>query len=256
MAPNDKWQIIVVSHSHWDREWYLPFQGFRIRLVGMLDRLLDIFASNPGFKHFTTDGQVILLEDYLEARPERRPEIERLVKSGRLLAGPWYVPADEFLAGGEALIRNLQWGIRIAQGFGGVMMLGYSPDAFGHIAHLPAILRGFGIEDAAIWRGTDEGLQKTELWWESPDGSAVLTHHLAMGYGPAPELPSEPGALLSFLAWFRREMEPRASSRYLALLNGSDHSSPQADLPAVIATANSGSADAELVHGHLPLFFE
>jgi hypothetical protein len=256
MAPNDKWQIIVVSHSHWDREWYLPFQGFRIRLVGMLDRLLDIFASDPGYKHFMTDGQVILLEDYIEARPERRPEIERLVKSGRLLAGPWYVPPDEFLAGGEALIRNLQWGIRIAQGFGGVMMVGYSPDAFGHIAHLPAILRGFGIEDAVIWRGTDEGLQKTEFWWESPDGSAVLTHHLAMGYGLAPELPSQPDALLGLLAWFRREMEPRASSRYLPLMNGTDHSSPQADLPAVIAAANSRCADAELVHGHLPLFFE
>jgi mannosylglycerate hydrolase len=256
MTANSKWKIIVVSHSHWDREWYLAFQGFRIRLVGMLDRLLNIFASDPGYEHFMTDGQVILLEDYLEARPERRPEIERLVRSGRLLTGPWYVPPDEFLAGGEALIRNLQWGIRIARGFGGVMMVGYSPDAFGHIAHLPAILRGFGIEDAAIWRGTDEGLRKTDFRWESPDGSAVLTHHLAMGYGPAPELPSQPDALLGLLAWFRREMEPRASSRCLALPNGADHSSPQADLPAVIARANAALADAELVHGHLPMFFE
>ena len=28
-------QMLVVSHTHWDREWYLPYQSFRVRLVGL-----------------------------------------------------------------------------------------------------------------------------------------------------------------------------------------------------------------------------
>ena len=256
MTSDDKWKLIVISHSHWDREWYSPFPSFRIRLAGMMDRLLDIFAADPEFGHFMADGQVILLEDYLEVRPERRREIARLVKEGRLLVGPWYTPPDEYLVGGESLVRNLQRGIRLARELGGAMMIGYSPDAFGHIAHLPAILRGFGIEDAVIWRGADDRLEKTEFWWEAPDGSEVLTHHLALGYGPAPKLSSDLDALLGFLGWFRREMEPRATSRFLALMNGTDHAPPQADLTAILATANSALVDADLVHGHLPLFFE
>src|SRR3990172_11904359 len=89
----------------------------------------------------------------MEIRPERRADIERLVKAGRLLIGPNYVLPDEFLIGGESHIRNLQFGIRSANAYGGVMMVGYSPDAFGHIAHLPAVLRGFGIDSVALWRG-------------------------------------------------------------------------------------------------------
>ena len=102
MASVQKRQLMVVSHSHWDREWYLPFEGFRARLVSMLDRLLHLLETNPDYKYFMLDGQSIILEDYLEIRPDRRQDIARQVQAGRLLVGPWYVLADEFLVGGVA----------------------------------------------------------------------------------------------------------------------------------------------------------
>ena len=43
---------IVVSHTHWDREWYLPFQEFRMRLVDLVDALLDLLVRDAKFKHF------------------------------------------------------------------------------------------------------------------------------------------------------------------------------------------------------------
>ena len=143
----------IVPHSHWDREWYLTFQQFRFKLVQLVDQVLDILEQDPQFKYFTLDGQTVILEDYLEIRPEERGRIERLIREGRLLIGPWYVLPDEFLVSGEALIRNLQKGLALSSLFGGGMAVGYIPDMFGHIAQMPQILQGFGIDTAVLWRG-------------------------------------------------------------------------------------------------------
>ena len=256
MANDRKWKLVVVSHSHWDREWYFPFQSFRARLVGMMDSLLDILSSNPDYRHFTLDGQTILLEDYLEVRPDRRDEIERLIREGRLLSGPWYAPPDEFLAGGESHIRNLLRGIRLSQSLGGAMIVGYEPDAFGHITHLPAILRGFGIEDAVIWRGLDDCMRKTEFRWRAPDGSEVLTLQMPLGYGYLGSLPSEHDQLVVRLETLRRELEPRATTPYLLIMDGNDHVMPDSDLPAALANAGAAMQDVEIVHGSLPLILQ
>ena len=121
-------KLILVSHTHWDREWYQPFQEFRIRLVRLMDKLLAILEQDPDYRHFTLDGQTVVLEDYLEVRPDREAALRRHIRAGRLLVGPWYILPDEFLVGGEAIIRNLLRGHRIARDFGNVMKVGYLPD--------------------------------------------------------------------------------------------------------------------------------
>jgi hypothetical protein len=220
--------------------------------VGLIDQVLDLLAGNSAYKHFMTDGQAVLLEDYLVARPDRRPLLARLVREGRLLIGPWYVAPDEFLPGGESLIRNLQRGMRLARELGGAMPVGYSPDAFGHIAHLPAILRGFGLKHAAVWRGLDERLRKTEFIWQSPDGSSVLTLHMPLGYAAGWPLPSKPEEMASKLSRLRQELALRATTRYVAIMNGNDHAPPQPDLPTLLETANSVISDGAVMHGSLP----
>ncbi|MCX6025685.1 MAG: hypothetical protein NTY23_05415 [Chloroflexi bacterium] len=49
----------LISHTHWDREWYLPFQEFRLKLVQLIDGTLDLLARDRGFRHFMLDGQTI-----------------------------------------------------------------------------------------------------------------------------------------------------------------------------------------------------
>ena len=66
--------IHIVSHTHWDREWYQTFQQFRLKLVHLIDGLLDILHDDINFKYFMLDGQTIVLEDYLLMRPEREEE--------------------------------------------------------------------------------------------------------------------------------------------------------------------------------------
>ena len=179
----DKSTVFVIPHTHWDREWYATFQQFRIRLVHVMDALLDLLERDPSYTHFNLDAQTVVLQDYLEIRPEKREILQKLVRERRLGVGPWYVLPDEFLVSGEALVRNLLLGHRLAGEFGHVQKVGYIPDTFGHISQLPQILQGFDIPFAMHFRGLDEGDLKSELWWQSPDGSRVLLASFARRYG-------------------------------------------------------------------------
>ena len=245
-------KILVVSHTHWDREWYHSFQQFRARLVEMMDALLALLGREPRFTSFTLDGQTVLLEDYLEVRSEKRAELREQVQEGRLLIGPWYTSPDECLVSAEALIRNLMLGHRFAAEFGGTMKVGYLPDSFGHTAQLPQILRGFGIGAAVFWRGVGDKPGRTEFRWMAPDGSTVLVVHLPEGYGNGADLPAEREVLVERLAEVREQLAAGATTDHLLLMNGGDHKWPQENLPQVLALANETLEDATLVQSTLP----
>lgn len=233
-----------VPHTHWDREWYLPFQVFRVKLVHLIDLLLAILRRDPDFRHFLLDGQTVVLEDYLAVRPENEAELIAHVRAGRLAVGPWYILPDEFLVSPEALIRNLLRGARLSARFGRRMDVGYLPDPFGHIGQMPQILRGFGLPAAAFSRGL--GDEPCELWWESPDGSRVLLAYLREGYDNAARAPTTPEAFEGFVEQRRRALRDHSAGSHLLLLNGTDHHEPQPEVPALIAGARLDGAELRL----------
>jgi mannosylglycerate hydrolase len=146
--------VTVYHHTHWDREWWTTRRDFSVRLGDLIDRLLDILDADPAFTTFVLDGQMVMLEDYLELRPEHRDRLVRHIRDGRIHVGPWYVLADTLIPDGESAIRNLWLGRRVAQSLDvPTMPVGYLPDQFGHAAQLPQILAGFGIDAAVVWRG-------------------------------------------------------------------------------------------------------
>jgi mannosylglycerate hydrolase len=249
----------LVSHTHWDREWYLTFQQFRLKLVQILDSLLDLLESDPDYKHFMLDGQTIVLEDYLEMRPERVSQIRQHVKSGRLLIGPWYVLPDEFLVSPEAILRNLLEGRRTARDYGGGMPVGYIPDPFGHIGQMPQILRGFGLDSACLQRGlADEPL---ECWWQAPDGSRVFLAYLRNAYANAVGLPASlPEVFASEIRRRRDALLPYSNSgQHILLMHGNDHWNADPATGQAIAYAQKYPEliDGDrLVHSTLPQYIE
>lgn len=229
--------LVIVPHTHWDREWYRTHEEFRVRLVALVDSVLDLLERDPEFRHFMLDGQTIVLEDYLAVRPAARGRIEKLVREGRLAVGPWHVLPDEWLVSGEALVRNLRAGMARAAGFGGAMPLGYVPDQFGHVGQLPQIFRRFGLDGAVLWRGVGDDVRESGFWWEAPDGSRVFTLYLPTGYGNAALLPLEPRPLAKRLRRVIAELAPFTRGTTHCLMNGSDHQTPQAGLPALLPEA-------------------
>ncbi len=246
--------IHLVTHTHWDREWYLTFQQFRLKLVRLVDKLLDILDKDPLYAGFLLDGQAILLEDYLQIRPEREMDLIRHVQAGRLFIGPWYISPDEFLISSESHVRNLIEGDRICRRFGGKMEVGYLPDTFGHIGQIPQILTGFGIDAACVWRGLDD--QSCELDWRAPDGSTVLLSYLRESYSNAAGLVTT--ASEKFIHDVRElasSLEPYSCTGQILLMAGTDHMEPSRDVPAAIAYYQSHTCQVELLHSNLPRYF-
>ena len=235
-------QLYFVVHTHWDREWYQPFQQMRARLVTMADRMIPLVERGtiPSF-HF--DGQTIVLDDYLEIRPRAEPRLRNLIRAGKIQVGPWYVLADSFLVSGESLIRNLEIGMAMARRFGRPLDVGYLPDQFGHIAQMPQILAGFGFTTAVLWRGVGADVNRNRFVWEALDGSSVLTVYLPYGYSNGANLPLE--SVDSFVARAeqiaQREREFAAGAPIL-VMNGTDHAEPDARLSVRINEAREISA--------------
>ncbi|HUX98798.1 MAG TPA: glycoside hydrolase family 38 C-terminal domain-containing protein [Candidatus Deferrimicrobium sp.] len=247
---NDK-EMVIVSETHWDREWYLPFQEYRARLVILVDKLLKILDSDPKFSNFTFDGQTIVLEDYLEVKPENKTLLKKYITEGRISVGPWYVLPDEFLVSGEAIIRNLMLGHKIAREFGRVMRAGYIPDPFGHIAQLPQIMQGFEIDSIIFMRGMDDSEENLnlnlEFNWHSPGRIAsVLAVHLRYGYGSVAELPTNKTgniykAALKRIQKVQQKLLRKSAASVLLLNNGSDHTEVQGELPEITENWNNSS---------------
>jgi alpha-mannosidase len=164
--------IHVISNSHWDREWSYPFEETRLLLLDFMDELLDLLDKDPEFQSFTFDSQTLALEDYLELRPEKRATVEKHVKSGRLIIGPWCSLPEEYIINGESLVRNLVVGHRVAGSFGKVSKIGYTPFGYGQTSQMPQIYKGFDIDTIIFYRGVNT--PNSEFILEGPDGTRLL----------------------------------------------------------------------------------
>jgi mannosylglycerate hydrolase len=241
MAPR---LVNIVPHTHWDREWYLPYERFHLRLVELLDELLPRLEADPGYAHFLLDGQMAVVDDHCALRPGDAAVIRRLVTAGRLSIGPWYTLPDEFLVSGETLVRNLQLGLARAATFGGAMEIGYLPDMFGHVAQMPQLLNHFGFDHAVVWRGVPSAVTRTGFRWFAPDGSFVRAEYLPGGYGNGANSPDDATILVERIRRWEREQEDLLDSDAILWMNGSDHTIPQPELGRIVAEANQ-VADGE-----------
>jgi alpha-mannosidase len=250
----------LVSHTHWDREWYRTAGEFRQRLVDLIDELI---ADPPREgEAFLLDGQAIVLEDYLAVKPANRERLRGLLAAGRLEAGPWYVLADELIPGGEALVRNLLVGRHVLESIGATSPpILYCPDSFGHPAALPELASGFGLPLIILWRGYGgkRSAPGDAFRWRAPSGREVVVFHLPPdGYEFGSSLPTSPDEAANRWERIREVLAPRASLGISLIQNGADHHARQAKLrEAVAALTECATASGDkLVVGSMRGFAE
>ena len=165
-------EIHIISNTHWDREWVYPSAETRLLLLDFMDNMLDLLDAQPEYHSFTMDSQTLCIQDYLDFRPERREQIERHVKSGRLIIGPWCSLPEEYIVNGESIVRNLVIGHKVSESLGGVSKIGYTPFSYGQTSQMPQIYRGFDIDTIIFYRGIKTA--KSEFIFRGADGSELL----------------------------------------------------------------------------------
>ena len=237
----------VISHTHWDREWYEPFEVFRVRLVRMIDHLLDTVEKEPTYR-FHLDAQTVVLGDYLAIKPGNRERLERAIRRGAILIGPWYVQNDFFLTCGESTIRNLLLGRKITAEFGGVpATVGYAPDHFGNISQLPQLLRGFGMKAVIFGRGRDRQSPKSEFIWEGADGTRLIATQMMQFYNNAQRFSEDPERARKFFELARKNLASTVTGGCFLLMNGVDHLDAQENLLPILEKLNAALPRGERI---------
>ena len=255
-----KTTVHIISHSHWDREWYQSFESHRMKLIELVDNILDKAENDPEFGGFFLDGQVIAIDDYLEIRPEKRAQVEKCIREGKVQTGPWYILQDEFLTSGEACVRNLQVGMQEAEQYGAVGNVGYFPDAFGNAGQMPQVLKQAGMDAVVFGRGvkpigpnnevTGGQYESTysEMMWASPDGTKLPGILFANWYNNGVEIPVDEAEAKVY--WDKKLADARkfAATHQLLMMNGCDHQPLQKDITEAIRVARKLYPDIEFIH--------
>ncbi|NBA62567.1 MULTISPECIES: alpha-mannosidase [Enterococcus] len=256
-------KVYIISHSHWDREWYMAYEQHHMRLVELMDDLLELFETDPDFNSFHLDGQTIILDDYLQVRPEKREAIQQAIDAGKLRIGPFYILQDDFLISSESNVRNMLIGMEESRKWGTPVMLGYFPDTFGNMGQTPQMMKQVGLEAAAFGRGVkpigfdnqvleaeNYSSQYSEMWWKGPDQTEIFGLLFANWYSNGNEIPAEKEAAIRFWDQKLADAEQYASTDHLLMMNGVDHQPVQKDITKAIRLANELYPEYEFIHSN------
>jgi alpha-mannosidase len=171
--------IDLAGNAHIDAAWLWP----RSETIDVVRRTfttaLQLMDEYPNYTYSQSAAQYTawIAEKY----PRMNDEIRKRVKEGRweIVGGMWVEP-DLNLPDGESLVRQLLVGQRyFNQQYGVTARIGWNPDSFGYNWQLPQIYKRSGMDyfvtQKMHWNDTNQ-LPFRLFWWQSPDGSKVLTY--------------------------------------------------------------------------------
>lgn len=249
----------IISHSHWDREWYMPYENHHMRLIKLIDQVLEAIDNDSNFKSFHLDGQTICIDDYLQVKPQNREKLLNAIKDGKIKIGPWYILQDAFLTSAEANVRNGYYGDIDCSRYGLKTNVGYYPDTFGIYSQAPQLMKELEIDNMIFGRGvTTTGFNNevsnnfeskfSEMNIKSSDGSEVLGILFANWYSNANEIPVDKESAKEFWDKKLKECEQYTGLNHLLFMNGCDHTPYQENVTKAIEVANELYPDIKFVH--------
>lgn len=246
-----KLKIVILPHTHWDREWYFTSSKSMIYSLRDFDEIVEFMENQNEVKSFILDGQTSIIDDYLEMHPQNTERLKDLVKNKRILTGPWYTQPDTLVVSGESLIRNLLYGTKSARDYGHSMEVGYLPDSFGMSAQMPQIYNGFGIKYATFRRGIADSITKDrEFYWESKDGSKVFAHNI-YHYGSMAYPPSDPEEIKTYVEKMVSILKESSTTGTILLFNGEDQKPIRKNINDIVEKARKLFPDIEFEIGSL-----
>jgi mannosylglycerate hydrolase len=245
-SPGRTLHIHLLSHTHWDFEWYEIEEGFKLQLVRFIDHLLDTLEKDPGFR-FHFDGQVMPIMDYLEVLAERddlddgnrageaEKKIRQYVQRGQLFIGPCWTTMETSVISTESLIRNINKGRRFSKKLGGASTVFYNADAFQYHSQVPQIIAGTALNSAFTWRAYKENVPlKDVTLWEGADKTRILKFHPARTYAQIWHLPKDPKDAAETIVNEALQSGHFAVSDHVLITQGNDQFEAQPDLNRII----------------------
>jgi alpha-mannosidase len=236
--------IHIISSSHQDIAWMnSPEACIEFRDTHCITPALEMMAKNPDYC-FVMENMLNLVE-YLERHPERRDEIYRFTREGRLEWGATFNQPYESFLSGEQLIRQTYFGRRwLKKHFPGCdARVYFNPDVPGRSLQMQQILAKAGIPFMIVSR-----YHKGYYRWASPDGSSVVAYSPGHYTNASSILTAAPAeavrALEDSLAEWNAEYSQRRLPLEFPLLYSVDFSKPT-DFGPLINAWNSRHLSAE-----------
>ncbi|MDE3200299.1 MAG: alpha-mannosidase [Acidobacteriota bacterium] len=175
----DRATLHLTGNSHIDAAWLWPWTETVDVVKRTFGTALQLMNEYPDYTYTQSAAQYN--EWIAEKYPEMNEEIKKRIKEGRweVVGGMWVEP-DLNLPDGEATVRSILLGKRwYLKNYGVDVRIGWNPDSFGYTWQLPQMYKKSGIDyfvtQKMTWNDTNQ-LPFKLFWWESPDGSKVLTY--------------------------------------------------------------------------------
>jgi len=171
--------VRLTGNSHIDAAWLWPWTETVDVVRRTFGTALQLMDEYPQYTY--TQSAAAYSEWMSEKYPSVHEQILNRVKQGRweMVGGMWVEP-DLNMPDGESLVRQLLIGKRFFKDkFGTDVRIGWNPDSFGYNWQLPQIYKKSGVDyfvtQKLTWNDGNQ-LPMKLFWWQSPDGSRVLTY--------------------------------------------------------------------------------
>ncbi|MEZ8099348.1 alpha-mannosidase [Vibrio bivalvicida] len=241
-------KVHVIPHTHWDREWYFTQQDSDVLATYNFTKVIETLENQPSYNCYHLDGQSAIVEDYLKVLPNMRERMGKLVSDKKLFIGPWYTQTDTYNVAGESIIRNLKYGMHIAEELGHSMKVGYLPDTFGHNAQMPTLFKGMGIDNIVFWRGIDydQHVDKSHFFWQSQGGDSIYAYNLVHGYGAAKNIVPDAEHLDKKIFPMIEKIKSLSGLNEVLIPSGGDQVNIDPNLPTTLQAASERSTAGDV----------
>lgn len=256
--------ILATGHTHIDVAWLWRVRETRQKMARSMATALALMEEFPDYRFMY--NQCVLLDHLSEDYPQLFDRIRDRVKDGRFeIEGALWLEPDVNIAGGEALVRHILYGVGYHQATFGVRpRMVWLPDTFGYSAALPQLMRKAGLDSFVThklsWNDTNRMPDET-LFWQGIDGSRVVAYFLttqpydskSIGTTYCPDL--KPTHVMG--TWRRHGQQNLGSELFLVYGHGDGGGGPTREMLHNIRRMERGIPGCPtVVHGAMRPFFD